>query len=174
MIECCMGYVLFENLRHELSLFEVPPSFQFIPIIRPHFSTIILPVTAFSEYPTAPHHSCSVTGTLFHLLSSVTIIAILYCPCLHVLVRVVLCRWRRHADRVVNEREPPARIPVRSPTIRLVSPLTFRYHWLISFIRSHYCKRGYDEIITPNIYKLDLWHQLGTPCTTRMPCFALT
>lgn len=35
------------------------------------------------------------------------------------------------------------------------------YNKLISFIRSHYWKRGYDEIITPNLYNLDLWHQSG-------------
>ncbi len=35
------------------------------------------------------------------------------------------------------------------------------YNKLIEFIRSHYWKRGYDEIITPNIYNLDLWHKSG-------------
>lgn len=35
------------------------------------------------------------------------------------------------------------------------------YHKLVSFIRDHYWKRGYDEVITPNIYNLDLWHQSG-------------
>lgn len=35
------------------------------------------------------------------------------------------------------------------------------YNKLINFIRSHYWKRGYDEIITPNIYNLDLWHKSG-------------
>uniref|UniRef100_A0A7S1VRI6 Probable threonine--tRNA ligase, cytoplasmic n=1 Tax=Grammatophora oceanica TaxID=210454 RepID=A0A7S1VRI6_9STRA len=35
------------------------------------------------------------------------------------------------------------------------------YNKLISFIRDHYWKRGYDEIITPNVYNLDLWHQSG-------------
>jgi threonyl-tRNA synthetase len=35
------------------------------------------------------------------------------------------------------------------------------YNKLISFIKEHYWKRGYDEIITPNIYNLDLWHQSG-------------
>jgi threonyl-tRNA synthetase len=35
------------------------------------------------------------------------------------------------------------------------------YNKLIEFIKQHYWKRGYDEIITPNIYNLDLWHQSG-------------
>ena len=35
------------------------------------------------------------------------------------------------------------------------------YNKLIGFIKEHYWKRGYDEIITPNIYNLDLWHQSG-------------
>lgn len=35
------------------------------------------------------------------------------------------------------------------------------YSKLIGFIKEHYWKRGYDEIITPNIYNLDLWHQSG-------------
>jgi threonyl-tRNA synthetase len=35
------------------------------------------------------------------------------------------------------------------------------YNNLINFIKEHYWKRGYDEIITPNIYNLDLWHQSG-------------
>jgi threonyl-tRNA synthetase len=35
------------------------------------------------------------------------------------------------------------------------------YNKLIEFIKSHYWKRGYDEIITPNIYNLDLWHKSG-------------
>ena len=35
------------------------------------------------------------------------------------------------------------------------------YNSLINFIKEHYWKRGYDEIITPNIYNLDLWHQSG-------------
>ena len=35
------------------------------------------------------------------------------------------------------------------------------YNKLIEFIKSEYWNRGYDEIITPNIYNLDLWHQSG-------------
>ncbi|KAL7570215.1 hypothetical protein ACA910_020642 [Epithemia clementina (nom. ined.)] len=35
------------------------------------------------------------------------------------------------------------------------------YNKLIEFIRSHYWNRGYDEIITPNIFNLDLWHKSG-------------
>jgi threonyl-tRNA synthetase len=35
------------------------------------------------------------------------------------------------------------------------------YNKLIGFIKEHYWKRGYDEIITPNIYNLELWHQSG-------------
>ena len=35
------------------------------------------------------------------------------------------------------------------------------YNKLVEFIRSHYWKRGYDEIITPNIFNLDLWHKSG-------------
>jgi threonyl-tRNA synthetase len=35
------------------------------------------------------------------------------------------------------------------------------YNKLIEFIRGHYWKRGYDEIITPNAFNLDLWHTSG-------------
>ena len=35
------------------------------------------------------------------------------------------------------------------------------YNKLIDFIKDHYWKRGFDEVITPNIYNLDLWHQSG-------------
>lgn len=35
------------------------------------------------------------------------------------------------------------------------------YNKLIEFIRSHYWKRGYEEVITPNIFNLDLWHRSG-------------
>ena len=35
------------------------------------------------------------------------------------------------------------------------------YNKLIEFIRKQYWDRGYDEIITPNIYNLDLWHTSG-------------
>jgi threonyl-tRNA synthetase len=35
------------------------------------------------------------------------------------------------------------------------------YNRLISFIKDHYWKRGYDEVITPNIYNLELWRQSG-------------
>lgn len=35
------------------------------------------------------------------------------------------------------------------------------YNKLIEFIKGHYWKRGYDEIITPNIFNLDLWHKSG-------------
>ncbi|KAL3934811.1 MAG: hypothetical protein SGARI_003229, partial [Bacillariaceae sp.] len=35
------------------------------------------------------------------------------------------------------------------------------YKKLIEFIRKQYWDRGYDEIITPNIYNLDLWHKSG-------------
>lgn len=35
------------------------------------------------------------------------------------------------------------------------------YNKLIDFIKSHYWKRGYSEVITPNIYNLDLWHRSG-------------
>ncbi len=35
------------------------------------------------------------------------------------------------------------------------------YNTLIQFIKDHYWKRGYEEIITPNIYNLELWHQSG-------------
>mmetsp|Transcript_11960 Transcript_11960/g.16976 ORF Transcript_11960/g.16976 Transcript_11960/m.16976 type:complete len:774 (-) Transcript_11960:228-2549(-) len=35
------------------------------------------------------------------------------------------------------------------------------YNKLIEFIKGHYWKRGYDEIITPNVFNLDLWHQSG-------------
>lgn len=35
------------------------------------------------------------------------------------------------------------------------------YNKLISFIRSFYWKKGFVEVITPNMYNLDLWHQSG-------------
>jgi len=35
------------------------------------------------------------------------------------------------------------------------------YNKLIEFIKKQYWVRGYDEVITPNIFNLDLWHQSG-------------
>lgn len=35
------------------------------------------------------------------------------------------------------------------------------YNTLMEFIRDHYWSKGYSEIITPNMYNLDLWHQSG-------------
>lgn len=35
------------------------------------------------------------------------------------------------------------------------------YNALIKFIRQHYWDRGYQEVITPNIYNLNLWHTSG-------------
>jgi threonyl-tRNA synthetase len=35
------------------------------------------------------------------------------------------------------------------------------YNALVEFIRNQYWERGYDEVITPNIYNLDLWHRSG-------------
>ena len=35
------------------------------------------------------------------------------------------------------------------------------YNKLIDFIKAQYWKRGYDEVITPNIFNLDLWHTSG-------------
>ena len=35
------------------------------------------------------------------------------------------------------------------------------YNKLIDFIKDHYWNKGYDELITPNIFNLDLWHKSG-------------
>jgi len=35
------------------------------------------------------------------------------------------------------------------------------YNNLVDFIKKQYWKRGYTEVITPNIFNLDLWHQSG-------------
>mmetsp|Transcript_7094 Transcript_7094/g.16446 ORF Transcript_7094/g.16446 Transcript_7094/m.16446 type:complete len:793 (+) Transcript_7094:151-2529(+) len=35
------------------------------------------------------------------------------------------------------------------------------YNKLCDFIRSHYWKRGFTEVITPNVYNLDLWNTSG-------------
>jgi threonyl-tRNA synthetase len=35
------------------------------------------------------------------------------------------------------------------------------YNKLLEFIRQHYWDRGYDEVITPNVFNLNLWHQSG-------------
>jgi threonyl-tRNA synthetase len=35
------------------------------------------------------------------------------------------------------------------------------YNKLIDFIKGHYWRRGYTEVITPNVYNLDLWHKSG-------------
>ena len=35
------------------------------------------------------------------------------------------------------------------------------YNKLMEFIKEEYWKRGYDEVITPNMFNLDLWHQSG-------------
>lgn len=35
------------------------------------------------------------------------------------------------------------------------------YNKLIQFIRGHLWSRGYDEVITPNVFNMDLWHRSG-------------
>ena len=35
------------------------------------------------------------------------------------------------------------------------------YNNLVNFIREHYWNRGFHEVITPNMFNLDLWHQSG-------------
>ena len=35
------------------------------------------------------------------------------------------------------------------------------YNKLVEFIRGEYRKRGYDEVVTPNMYNVDLWKQSG-------------
>jgi len=35
------------------------------------------------------------------------------------------------------------------------------YNKLVEFIKTQYWSRGYTEIMTPNVYNLDLWHQSG-------------
>ena len=35
------------------------------------------------------------------------------------------------------------------------------YNKLMSFIRGEYIKRGYDEVVTPNMYNIDLWRISG-------------
>lgn len=35
------------------------------------------------------------------------------------------------------------------------------YNRLVNFIRAEYNKRGYTEVHTPNIFKMDLWEQSG-------------
>jgi threonyl-tRNA synthetase len=35
------------------------------------------------------------------------------------------------------------------------------YQKLIEFIRTQYWDRGYDEVTTPNMFNLDLWHKSG-------------
>jgi len=35
------------------------------------------------------------------------------------------------------------------------------YNALINFIKAQYWKRGYDEIVTPNMYNLELWNRSG-------------
>lgn len=35
------------------------------------------------------------------------------------------------------------------------------YNKLIEFIKGHYWRRGYDEIITPNVYNMELWNISG-------------
>ncbi|XP_002989765.2 threonine--tRNA ligase, mitochondrial 1 [Selaginella moellendorffii] len=38
---------------------------------------------------------------------------------------------------------------------------TIVYNKLLQFIRSEYRKRGFDEVVTPNIYNMKLWEQSG-------------
>lgn len=38
---------------------------------------------------------------------------------------------------------------------------TIIYHNLMNFLRKEYRKRGYDEVITPNIYKKEMWGKSG-------------
>ncbi len=35
------------------------------------------------------------------------------------------------------------------------------FNTLVNFIKKQYWDRGYDEVITPNMFNLDLWHQSG-------------
>ena len=35
------------------------------------------------------------------------------------------------------------------------------YNNLVNFIKEHYWNRGFHEVITPNMFNLDLWHQSG-------------
>ena len=35
------------------------------------------------------------------------------------------------------------------------------YNTLVNFIKEHYWNKGYTEIVTPNVFNLDLWHTSG-------------
>jgi hypothetical protein len=56
MLDSCMDYVLFENLRHELSIFTLPHSFPFFTNFRRHFSKNT------TGLPSAPHR-CKLLST---------------------------------------------------------------------------------------------------------------
>ena len=43
----------------------------------------------------------------------------------------------------------------------LSSPRRAALHTLLAYIRSEYRKRGYEEVITPNVFNVDLWKQSG-------------
>ncbi len=58
--------------------------------------------------------------------------------------------------------------------------LTRRYHpptvspplsneWQVDFIKKQYWERGYVEVISPNIFNLDLWHTSGHACVHPTP-----
>lgn len=39
----------------------------------------------------------------------------------------------------------------------------------MDFIKKQYWERGYEEVISPNIFNLDLWHTSGHAYVIRLP-----
>lgn len=49
-----------------------------------------------------------------------------------------------------------------SPGSAFFFPMGARlYNTLVNFIKQQYWQRGYDEVITPNMFSLDLWEVSG-------------
>jgi hypothetical protein len=55
MLDSCMDYVLFEYLRHELSIFTLPHSFPFFTHFRRHFSKNTTGLPRLSSLPSLPN-----------------------------------------------------------------------------------------------------------------------
>ena len=47
------------------------------------------------------------------------------------------------------------------------------YNTLINFLRDEYLKRGFEEVVTPNVYNIKLWERRATGKITKKTCFLL-
>ena len=76
------------------------------------------------------------------------------------LENVELAKQRDH--RVIGSKQDLFMFHELSPGSAFFLPHGARiYNKLMEFIKGEYWKRGYDEVITPNVFNLDLWHKSG-------------